>query len=144
MAFIVHPGHLKPRGQTGLLQLIVPSKHFSSLFKIRRRNTRSNDTTHISNTVVTRFVLWQGRNNTLWSTQYLGSQDSSVSTVTTVWSRGLRHCGTVPGWSKCSVLQSTKISHQAHAASYRMSIQGSFSRGKQSGCEHIHPPPSSN
>jgi hypothetical protein len=81
----------------------------------------NNDTSYISNTVVTSLVLWQGRNNTLWSTQYFGSKDSSVSTVTTVGSRG-----PIPGRSKSSVLQSTKISPKDHWASYSMNIRGSF------------------
>jgi hypothetical protein len=86
-------------------------------------------------------VLWQGRNKTLWSTQYCGTMDSSVSTVTTLPARGQMHCRTIPARSKSSVLQSTKISHKAPSASYTMNIRGSFSGGKRSGCEPIHSPP---
>jgi len=70
------------------------------------------------------------RNSALWSTQYCGSQDSSVSTVTALWAGRPTHCGAVPGQSKNSVLQSTQISHKAHSASCTVSIRGSFCRGK--------------
>jgi len=92
-----------------------------TLICVTRPQCVNNDTSHISNTVVTSLVLWQGRNNTLWSTQTFGA-----STVTAVWSRGPRHCGTIPGQSKSSVLQSTKISHKAHSATYSTSIRGSL------------------
>ena len=41
VAYFVHLEYLKPRGQTGLIQLTVPSKHFTSLLKIRSQNSRS-------------------------------------------------------------------------------------------------------
>jgi len=68
-------------------------------------------------------VLWQGGNNTLWSTWYCGSQDSLVSTVTTLRFRGMRHCGLFPGKNKSSVLPSTKIRPAAHPASCTMSVR---------------------
>ena len=87
-------------------------------------------------------ILWEGRNKTLWSTQYCGSQGSSVSTVTILRARGQMHCGTLPVRSKSSILQNTMLSLKAPSASYTVSIRGSFSGGKRSGCEPIHSPPS--
>jgi hypothetical protein len=41
VAYVVRPEYLKPRGQTGLLQLTVPPNYFSLLLKIRSQNTCS-------------------------------------------------------------------------------------------------------
>jgi hypothetical protein len=73
-----------------------------------------------------------------------GSEDSSVSTVTTLRAGGPRHCGTFPFQSKSSVVQSTKISHKAHSDFYSVSVRVFFPReGVQvSICEIICSPPS--